>query len=115
MSAMTSLRPSWKRNGAIPILIALAAAVAVGVASWFVVVADVKRWSEGGFTVGPEMKFVFFFGALGGGVAFLLSRRLLRGPKIVRKSWMLNVPRAQNNGPTVADLIGRLEARGYQL
>jgi hypothetical protein len=110
-----SLRPSWKRNAAVPVLIALFAAVAVGLAAWFAVRGDVKRWSEGGFTVGPEMKFVFFFAGLAGGIVFLLSRRLLRGPKIVRMSWLLSVPGAQGEGPTVGDLVGRIEARGYRL
>jgi Mg/Co/Ni transporter MgtE len=86
---------SWRKGAWAPVLIGVVAAALTACITWLLVRSDVARWSEAGFTVGPEMKFVVFFSGAAGVTGFFLARRLLRGPFLTRKEWTLIVPQAQ--------------------
>lgn len=117
------MHSSWRKGLAVPIACGLMAAAVTGVVAWLLVREDVARWMAGGFTVGPEMKFVFFFGAVGGVLGFTVARRALRGATLTRREWSLIVPKiAQRESgyrdahvPGVEDLVKELENAGYRI
>jgi hypothetical protein len=65
----------------VPILVGIAAAVIAAGVAWQLVRHGVGRWSVA-FSVGPELRFVVFFGGFAGLTGFYLARRLLRGARV---------------------------------
>jgi hypothetical protein len=108
---------SWRKGAVLPVLVGVLAAAITAYVSWLFVRSDVARWSGAGFTVGPEMKLVFFFSGAAGITGFFLGRRL-RGPSVTCKEWLLIVPRLTASASrvlSIQDLLTRLAARGYRL
>lgn len=68
------------------------------------------------------MAFVFFMAAFTGLVGFLLSRRFLAGPALIRHDWVLAVPHIVPTAtdyrtamaPAIEDLVRALVQVGYQ-
>jgi hypothetical protein len=112
-----------RRPMVIPLAIAAISVAVTAYITWLMVRADAHRWTQAGFAIGPELKFVFFFSVVIGGVAFAISRRLIHGPAIVYNDWILTIPALpkqesgyrESKSITVADLLDRLARRGYQL
>jgi hypothetical protein len=107
----------------LPLPLAVGAGVVGAVIGLRLVSADVAMWQTHGFTVGPEMIFVAFMVALFAAAAFVLSNRLLNGPKLTHDEWTLflrptgAVPKTYRDAETVrlSPLKKALTRWGYNL
>jgi hypothetical protein len=73
----------------LPLPMAVGAGFVGAVIALRLVRADVEMWQTHGFTTGPEMTFVVFMVVLFAAAAFVLSNRLLNGPKLTHDEWTL--------------------------
>jgi hypothetical protein len=117
-----SLRPTV-RSVAIPVAVGAVLAIAALLVANGLVRDDVERKASAGFFSMREHYFVGMCAALAFALGYLLTRRLMRGPRLGRRSWMLSMGQVvpattsyrEAAPPSVQDLIDRLEAVGYQL
>jgi hypothetical protein len=103
---------------------AIVAALAAGTGATLLAADDLSRdsptWLSGG---AGARAFVGTAAVVAGAIAFLLVRRLLGHRATTRRGWILSLPRVVPSArdyraaapPSIADLVSRLEARGYQL
>lgn len=105
---------------AVPFLIGLAACVLTAFVAWSLVRDDFSRWAVVGAS--RHGTFVPFFATFAGFAAFLISRRVLAGPALIRLDWLLAVPRVAPTAtdyrtakaPAIEDLVRALEQVGYR-
>lgn len=118
--ASKSLRPPI-RSILLPALIGgVLAVIATAVASNLVAPAIAAK---GGWASRYDRTFVGMFGAAGFFLGYVVSFRLMRGPRRDERSWMLSLEQVlpsatsyrEAAAPSVKDLVGRLEAKGYKL
>ncbi len=119
-AGVQTLRP---RMGAllVPALIGFVLAIAATLIAHRLIVPSIA--AKGGWYSRWDHSFVGMIGAAAFFVGFLVSHRILRGPRREERSWMLSVEQVVPSAtsyrdaaaPSVADLVARLAARGYQL
>jgi hypothetical protein len=95
----------------LPALAAVVTAAIVGVALWRLVAADAQAKWDMGMEAKNEMRFVFVFSLVAGGLAFAVTRRLADGPRLARTEWTLAFRDA--SAARVGELERRLETLGY--
>lgn len=115
-----SLRPPI-RSILVPAIIGgVLAVIATAVASNLVAPAIAAK---GGWASRYDRTFVGMFGAAGFFLGYIVSFRLMRGPRRDERSWMLSLEQVlpsatsyrEAAAPSVSDLVGRLKAKGYTL
>ncbi|HEY8144369.1 MAG TPA: hypothetical protein VIG06_16925 [Kofleriaceae bacterium] len=115
-----SLRPPI-RSILLPALIGGVLAVIATIVASKVVAPAIA--AKGGWSSRYDRSFVGMCGAAFFFIGFFVSNRLMRGPRRDERSWMLSleqvVPSATSYreaaAPSVSDLVGRLQAKGYTL
>jgi hypothetical protein len=97
------------------VLLTIAAAAAGLALGWHLVRADVELWQSYGLSAVPEWKFVVFLGLVCAVAVYLLSRRLLLGPRLSHESWILTWQHPVGRRVEIETLRAALRRHGYDL